>query len=70
MGKSVMKIANRYGEVALMANVDDKDNLVLIRAIANNRTLSPEQKVNLIRGYCQCIYTVKDVKDIIENTAV
>ena len=70
MSKSVIKIANRYGEIALMANVDDKDNLVLIRAIANSRTLTPEQKVSLIRGYCQCIYTVKDVKDILENTAV
>lgn len=70
MGKSITKAINRYSEVALMANVDDKDSLVLIRAIANSRTLTPEQKVTLIRGYCQCIYTVKDVKDILENTVV
>lgn len=70
MTKALKKVANRYGEDACMAVVDDKDSLVVIRAIANCKHMSDFDKMCLIRGYCQCINTVKDVKEELETTAL
>ena len=52
------------------STVDDKDSLVVIRAIANCKHMSDFDKMCLIRGYCQCINTVKDVKEELETTAL
>lgn len=65
--KSFIKIVNRYNHEDDLASISHKDSIVIVATIARHRTLNDDDKMSLIRGYCQCLYTLYQIKEELQN---
>lgn len=70
MGKKLRQLLEGKHRHHRRSEMGESTAYVVIHDICTDKTLSPEQKVKLIDGFCQDRYTIEEVASFFKNEAM